>query len=99
MHPGAAVYKGAAVLGIHPGLIFLAAVSLRNGRGSPFSVPQLFVDAPSRVDLTMAPDCVLAIRHAGSPDRSAHVSIDTRCQGRAAFFGMARGATGSRRRL
>jgi hypothetical protein len=28
-----------------------------------------FVDAPSRVNLTMAPDCVLAIRHAalGAP--------------------------------
>jgi hypothetical protein len=31
----------------------------------------LFVDAPSRIDLTMAPDSVLAIRHAalGAPRR------------------------------
>jgi len=33
-------------------------------RAGPWRVRLLFVDAPSRIDLTMAPDCVLAIRHA-----------------------------------
>jgi len=40
-------------------------------RGGPSSVPLLFVDTPSRVDLTMAPDSVLAIRRDGSAVRRA----------------------------
>jgi hypothetical protein len=47
MQPGAAVYKGAAVLGIHPGRFFVRR-SPSGTAGQPASVPQLFTGAPGR---------------------------------------------------
>jgi hypothetical protein len=69
--------------------IELAAALLRAAAGGLRSVRLLLVDAPSRIDLTMAPDGVLAIRHAalGAPRRrthgrgGAHAHRWSQCQG------------------
>ena len=53
------------------GLLWLRPRSHARPRAGPWACVLLFVDAPARVDRTMAPDSVLAIRHAARRGRAA----------------------------